>query len=145
AAAEGTAFRETMPDPAAMAASSATTVSLRFTWRTQIGVLLGGEAEAGELATFGSNLAGAYGIAGVQGELGPVILTAELASGVRMVRYSLTSSDATAAVVEPRVRGQLWLSPRTTLGAAVGAALGDRDTWMAGLYLGIHSIDFDRR
>jgi hypothetical protein len=37
------------------------------------------------------------------------------------------------------VRGQLWVSPQLTLGAAAGATLvGDR-SWMAGVYLGVHS------
>ena len=140
-----TAFREAMPDADAMAANSALTMSLRFTGHTHYGAIFGVEAEVGQLATTGSNLAGGYGIAGMQGELGPLLLSAELAAGARAVRYSLLTSDVTAMIVEPRVRGTLWVSPRVTFGGTVGAALGDRDTWMAGLYFGIHSLDFDRR
>jgi acetyltransferase-like isoleucine patch superfamily enzyme len=31
-----------------------------------------------------------------------------------------------------------------TLGAAAGATIGDRAVWMAGVYIGVHSGDFDR-
>jgi hypothetical protein len=144
--ADAAAFRTSSADPdmSMMDAITATTISLRFTGRTRLGLLVGMEAEAGQLSAPGTNVAGLYGVVGARADLGPLMFTAELAAGGRAIRYSILTEDQGSFVFEPRLRGQLWLSPRMTFGAAVGASLGDRDTWMAGLNLGIHSLDFDK-
>jgi hypothetical protein len=34
----------------------------------------------------------------------------------------------------------MWLGPRVTLGAAIGTTLSEREVWMAGVYLGVHTL-----
>jgi hypothetical protein len=145
----GAAFRSTTGEgetEPGLAAGTALTTSLRFTGRAWGSGFLGIEAEFGELiGVVGSNVAGAYGVAGARGELGSLRIAAELVAGRRWVRYELMEkSDPSAMIAEPRVRADLWLAPKLTLGAAVGATLGDRSVWMAGIYLGIHSFQYDR-
>ncbi len=134
-----TAFRGEV-DPADEA-HSAVTLGMRFTswmaWNTYVGA----EGEVGRLDSLsGSNLAGAYGLAGVRGDLGWTTVSVELAAGRRTVRYSLDSDDQGKWIAEPRVRAQFWAGPRVTIGAAVGATLADQSVWMAGVYVGVHSL-----
>lgn len=100
---------------------------------------LGGELETG--AARNSTVAGAYAIGGFvhQGRLGSI--SAELASGWRTVQLSTMETSKDSLVLEPRVRGELRLGQQFALGAVGGATLGDR-TWMAGIYLGVHSHPF---
>jgi hypothetical protein len=145
-AAQDVAFRSTEdPDPA-LEAGTAISTSLRFTGRTRYNTFLGVEGEAGKMVGLDhSNLAGAYGVAGMRGDLGRLRIAAELVAGRRWVRYELVGKeDHNAMIAEPRVRADLWLGPLVTLGGAVGATLGDRSVWMAGVYFGIHSDGFDR-
>lgn len=140
------AFRSTT-GPAVVADepdSTAVSTSIRFTGKTRYNTFLGAEGEVGSLVgRDGSNLAGFYGVAGAHGDLGSFRVGAEMVAGRRWVRYALDgSTDAAATIAEPRVRGELWVSPRWTLGGAVGATLGDRPVWMAGIYLGVHSSDY---
>ena len=126
---------------------TAVSTSLRFTGRAPFNTFLGVEGEAGTLlGHHGSNLAGAYGVVGARGELSRIRLAVETVAGRRWVRYGLDGlrSDPATWVVEPRVRADLWLGSQVTLGAAVGATLGDRSVWMAGVYLGFSSSDFNR-
>jgi hypothetical protein len=145
----GAAFRsstgEGQTEPG-LEAGTALTTSLRFTGRAWSSSFLGVEAEFGEmLGITGSNVAGAYGVAGTRAELGSLRIAAELVAGRRWVRYELMEkSDPSAMIAEPRVRADLWVAPKLTLGAAAGATLGDRSVWMAGIYLGIHSFQYDR-
>jgi hypothetical protein len=136
------------PDPdAALGEGTAMTSSIRFTGKTRNSTFLGVEGETGYLVGHQySNIAGAYGVAGVRHDLATRLqVAAELVGGVRWVRYRLIGShDDSAMIAEPRVRADLWLSPRVTLGAAAGATIGDRAVWMAGVYIGVHSGDFDR-
>ena len=147
--AEQTAFRTTGEIDPALAASSAVSSSLRFTGTAFRDMFAGFEGEAGTLVGLpGSNLAGAYGVVGGRGTLGPAILSAELVAGRRWVRYSLDSghrSDPGAWIAEPRARIDFWAGPRVTLGGTVGATLDDRLVMIAGIHLGLHSHDFDRR
>lgn len=150
-AAEGeqVAFRTMTPgavDPA-QDESSALTMSLRFTGKARFGTFFGVEGEVGEIVGLeGSNVAGAYGIAGARAELGRLRMGVEVAAGRRWIRYDLDGrEDLTLLMAEPRVRADLWMSPRFTIGGAAGATIGDRAVWMAGFYIGIHSQDFDAR
>jgi hypothetical protein len=119
------------------------TASLRFTKWMRWNTFAGLEAETGALSQPSSNVAGMYGVFGARGELGKVTLAVELAPGKRWIRYGLQDSTHEAYVVEPRVRAQTWLSPRFTLGAAAGATVtGDVHVWMAGVYVGVHSLDY---
>ncbi len=136
---EMTAFRGQASEPA-IEAGVARTFSLRFTRRFRHGFWLGGEAETGVLAEPGSNLAGAYGVAGVRGMLGTrVALAVELAAGPRWVRYASELDDVAKVIAEPRVRAEVWVHPQWTLGGAIGSTLGGGDVWMAGVYVGVHS------
>lgn len=122
------------------------TVSLRFTkwmrWHTFTGV----EAETGTLTTRNSNFAGAYGLFGTRHELGPIALFVEAAAGKRWVRYELMEKDRTTWMIEPRVRAETWLNDRFTFGGAIGSTItGDVRVWLAGLYIGVHSLEFGKR
>jgi len=139
------AFRSTTgPVVAAPADNTAVSTSLRFTGKTAYNTFVGAEGEAGSLVgRTGSNLAGFYAVAGAHGDLGSFRFGAEMVAGRRWVRYALDGSeDMAATIFEPRVRAELWVSPRWTLGGAVGATLGERTVWMAGIYLGVHSTDY---
>ena len=146
AASEGeqqVAFRTTGEIDPELESGTAVSTSLRFTGALAYDTFAGVEAEAGHLVGLsGSNLAGAYGVGGARGTLGPVRLSAELVAGRRWVRYSLVHhgpSDDAKWITEPRIRGDLWLSPTVTLGGAVGATLSERPVWIAGIYLGLQS------
>ena len=141
------AFRGSGEMDPSLGAGSAVSTSVRFTGAAFRTGYVGVEGEAGALVGLAtSNLAGAYGVGGARGNLGPVRLSAELVAGRRWVRYSLAGqrSDPAAWIAEPRVRGDLWLGSQVTLGGAIGATLGDRSVWMAGIYIGLHSHPFDR-
>jgi hypothetical protein len=119
-----------------------------------------GDAETTSAGAFGSPdrpprhglLADALGVAGVRAGNGFGALGVELAGGVRAVSYAFRSSyhdcwqstsvGALAAVVEARVRGELWVTPWLTAGAAVGTSVLERGAWLGGLYLGVHSHAF---
>lgn len=143
AAQEGVAFRTTTGEPTTpgLPEGTALTTSLRFTGRTRFNTFLGVEGEVGEmLGRAGSNVAGAYGVAGLRSDLGALRLAAELVAGRRWIRYDLDGTeDPTRLIAEPRVRADLWLASQLTLGVAAGATLGEHSVWMAGVYIGFHS------
>ena len=131
------AFRTNDPAQPAQPSGTATTATLRFT--QTFGAGYGGEeAEFGHLADSSSNVAGGYGLLGVRGASRIGGISAEIAGGWRTVRTSLDAPDISRLVAEPRVRGELWIANQVSLGAAVGASLGEQ-VWMAGLYIGVHS------
>lgn len=125
---------------------SGVTVGLRFTKWMRWNLFSGIELETGTLTEPSSNVAGAYGLAGMRHRVGPLAVSAELAPGKRWVRYELYGKDHERYMMETRVRAETWLSPRLTVGGAVGATVtGDTSVWMAGAYIGIHSLDFGTR
>ena len=68
-------------------------------------------------------------------------LGGEIAGGVRLI--DTTEADAgEEPVLEVRGRGDFWLSPWITIGAAVGKSLISKGDWFTGLSLGIHSYAF---
>lgn len=141
---EDVAFRGEASDPSA-AAQTAVSVGIRFTRWLPRNLYTGIEGEIGKLDAFDhSNLAGAYGLFGARGQLGWASLFVEMAAGHRKVRYGDGADEDGKLVAEPRVRAELWLSPRVTLGAAMGTTLGGRDVWMAGVYVGVHSLVWGR-
>jgi hypothetical protein len=94
-------------------------------------------------------LVDSLGVVGVRAATGFGALGVELAGGLRAVSYSFhssyhdcqqsTSINALAAVAEARARGELWLTPWLAAGATLGTSVLERNAWMGGLYLGIHS------
>jgi hypothetical protein len=134
----------TEPDPETTpsdVASSAITGSVQFTMQAYRFLYLGGEVEAGRLANHeGSNFGALYGVAGAEtsGRYGS--LSVEMIAGRRWLRYELGAEDEGSFALEPRLRGQLWLSPQVTLGGLVGAnAAPGANGWMAGVYFGVYS------
>ncbi|NVB85621.1 MAG: hypothetical protein HOV81_45070 [Kofleriaceae bacterium] len=117
-------------------------IALRFTMRARWNTYLGAEAEAGAMAREGSNLAGGYGVAGMRHPFRFGALSAEVAAGWRGLRDALNAPDRSDYVLEPRVRGEMWLGPQVSLGATAGADLTTQGAWVAGMYVGIHSLDF---
>ena len=139
-ASDNTAFRGETSDPSADA-NTAVSVGIRFTRWLPRNFYAGIEGEVGKLDAFDhSNLAAAYAVFGARGHLGWSTLFVEMAAGQRKVRYGDGMDEERKLVAEPRVRGEMWLSPRVTLGAAIGTTLGSRDVWMAGVYIGVHSL-----
>lgn len=121
---------------------SAVSVSLQFTMALSKHLYAGGEAEPGKLEREGSNFAGAYGILGAEHSTRLGSLGVEMATGWRGLRYEAGGAQEHRLILEPRVRGQLWIADQWTLGGAIGARLGMEGEWMAGLYLGVHSQAF---
>jgi hypothetical protein len=117
-------------------------------------------AEAASAGVFGSPdlqpghglLVDSLGVVGVRAATGFGALGVELAGGLRAVSYSFhssyhdclqaTSISALAAVVEARARGELWLTPWLAAGAMLGTSVLERNAWMGGVYLGVHSRAF---
>lgn len=134
---------EPTPQPSAPddVASSAVTGSVQFTMQAYRGLYLGGEVEAGRLADHeGSNFGALYGVAGMETSSRWGSLSVEAIAGRRWLRYELGAEDVGSFALEPRVRGQLWLSPQVTLGGLVGAnAAPASNGWMAGVYFGVYS------
>lgn len=114
-----------------------------FTMNMRNAMYVGGELEAGMLETRSSNAAGGYAVVGARLPFGKSSLSGEVAGGYRTVRFGIDTEDLERAVVEPRVRGEVWLGPRVTLSASAGWTIGDQQIWMAGLSIGIHQSDYD--
>jgi hypothetical protein len=140
------ATREVSPEMETTTDGTAATVAFRFTMKTRWNTYTGAEAEAGTFSHAGSNFAGAYAVFGASAPLSlRGNISAELAGGWRATRESVDARDRSVGILEPRVRGELWLSPQVTLGGVMGAELSPEHPWMAGLYLGIHSHSFNAR
>lgn len=86
--------------------------------------------------------AGAQGVLGLQAGTRSLKLGAELAGGGRVLDTYLADGGDDELVLEARARGDLWLTPWFTVGVAVGTSLLDREEWMAGVHLGVHSYSF---
>lgn len=138
-----TAFRTVGPLPEAQQGeSTALTGDFRFGMLDAHKLFAAGEVEFGRLTNHGSNVAGGYAVVGLRAPVGPTLLTAELAAGVRSIRYDLDAPDVTKFIVEPRVRAEIWLDSQFTLGVALGTTIDDRSVWMAGIQLGVHSHEY---
>jgi hypothetical protein len=97
-------------------------------------------------------LVDSFGVVGLHGAIGSGGLGVELAGGLRTVSYSFhssyhdcaqsTSITAFAPAAEARARGELWISPWLTAGITVGTSVLERNAWMGGVYLGVHSRAF---
>jgi hypothetical protein len=134
----------TPPDPPPTStdvASSAITGSVQFTMQAYRGLYMGGEVEAGRLADHeGSNFGALYGVAGAETTSRWGSLSVEMIAGRRWLRYEMGEEDVGSFALEPRLRGQMWLSPQVTLGGLVGAnAAPGANGWMAGVYFGVYS------
>jgi hypothetical protein len=89
---------------------------------------------------------------GVRGALRAGSVGVELAGGMRAVSYRFQSDyhdcersvsiTAYGPIAEARVRGELWVSPWLAAGVTVGTSVIERNTWMGGLYIGVHSRAF---
>lgn len=142
---DNAAFRGETSD-AAGAAQTAVSISLRFTRWLPRNLYAGVEGEIGKLDAFDhSNVAGAYGVFGARGDVGWLSLFVEMAAGQRKVRFGDGADEERKLIAEPRVRAEMWLGSRVTLGAALGSTLGEREVWMAGVYLGVHSLEWGKR
>jgi hypothetical protein len=63
-------------------------------------------------------------------------------AGRRWIRYELGADDVPHDVLEPRVRAQLFLTPQVTLGGMIGGSvMPDERGWMAGVYVGLYSLE----
>jgi hypothetical protein len=55
---------------------------------------------------------------------------------------SETTIVANRSVVEARARAEVWVSPWLTAGVTLGSNVLDRNDWMAGAFVGVHSRAF---
>lgn len=118
--------------------TSAITGSAQFTMAWRGPIYLGIEAEGGAMSRGGSNYAGGYGVVGAESESRLGSLAVEVVAGRRWMRQDANSPDVGAFAIEPRLRGQFWVSDQITFGAAIGATPIDRSV-MAGVFIGVHS------
>jgi len=95
------------------------------------------------------SLAAAKALFGVRTLAGPISVGGELAAGIRHASLKsatgydvLVSEDAVTFEVHGHV--DLWLTPKLTVGAMVGADLADTNNLSAGLEIGFHLVNFDR-
>jgi hypothetical protein len=134
---------------------------------TAVEVDLGGLAQPGRAATemmssgsFGSPelqqergfVVDSLGTIGVHGATHAGGLGVELSGGMRAVSYSFQSNyhaceqtttiTAYAPIAEARARGELWLSPWLTAGVTVGTSVLEKNAWMGGVYVGVHTRSF---
>lgn len=123
------------------AETSGVTGALQFTQTLRRFLYVGGELEAGTLSRRGSNVAGGYGVLGLEHRAAYGTVGVELVGGYRALRAELGAEDIGSLVLEPRVRGQVWMSPQLSLGATAGTNVED-GTWMAGFFVGVHSEMF---
>jgi hypothetical protein len=139
-------FRQSPPPaPELTVPHESVLATVGFTMASKYGTYAGGEIETGVLDSPGSSAAGMYGVFGVRRAIEAGYFAAELASGWRSVRYSLDTEPVGKLVAEPRLRADVWLGPQFTLGATLGLTLGDQTVWMAGVSLGVHSHELNRR
>lgn len=128
---------------------------------------LGGLARAGQASTemmstgaFGAPelqqrrgfVVDSLGAIGVRGAIHSGAIGVELAGGMRAVSYhfhssyhnceQMTTLTEVAPVAEARVHGEVWISPWLTAGATAGTSVIEGHTWMAGLYVGVHTRAF---
>jgi hypothetical protein len=127
---------------------------------------LGGLTRTGQAATemstgvFGSPALGqdhgfiidTLGVVGVHGATGFGGLGVELVGGMRSISYGFhssyhgceqsTSVSARGAVAEARARGELWLGPWLSAGVTIGTSILESNTWMGGVFVGVHSRAF---
>jgi hypothetical protein len=142
----GTVARTTTPpdltEQVPQVSSYGVTGSMQFTMRMLKHVYAGGELEAGPMERTGSYLGGAYGVAGAEVSSPRGTLSVEMNAGRRWIRYELGAENVPHNVLEPRVRGQLFLTPQVTLGGMIGASVMPEERgWMAGVYVGLYSLD----
>ena len=119
---------------------------------TSAEAIAAGAVGAPDLKQEGGVIVDSLATVGVRGTSSFGSLGVELAGGVRTVSYSFDSQFATfsqsstitavAAVAEARVRGELWLGPWVSAGVEVGTSVLEKDAWMGGVYLGVHTRAF---
>lgn len=163
----GSAFRR-MPSAVASGGADMDVGSVfRLSGELRHHIYLGAEGELGGQAAFAPAdptvmpgmwsqrhgvMYGAAAIVGVRVSTGRAVLSPELAVGGRGVIYPFNVRDSGVThehdlelgrlVIEPRVRGEVWLSPYVSGGLTVGANTVARGDWMAGVFLGLHTRAF---
>jgi hypothetical protein len=121
-------------------AARGVTGNAQFTMGYRHGLYAGAEVEAGPMSREGAYFGGAYGVVGADTSSTRGSLSVELIAGRRWLRTELGADDIASVAVEPRVRGQLLVSPQVTVGAVIGAnAVPGEQGWMAGIYIGLFS------
>lgn len=121
--------------------SAAASIDLQFTTRFAHQIYVGVEGEAGKASADDADIGGAYAIVGVERAAKVGSVGAELATGWRGLRVP-NSETINRFLLEPRVRGQIWIAEQWSLGGTVGAGFGNSIEWMAGVFLGLHSNAF---
>lgn len=83
-------------------------------------------------------------MAGMRRTVGPVLLGAELAGGVRWLRMDDVPQGAIVqGVVDARVTGGVWLSPYLSVAINAGIGLVRPDEYTTALMIGIHPFPWD--
>jgi len=121
--------------------SAAASIDLQFTTRFGHQLYVGAEGEAGKASADDADIGGAYAIVGIERASKVGSVGAELATGWRGLRIP-NDHTINRFLLEPRVRGQIWIAEQWSLGGTVGAGFGNSTEWMAGVFLGLHSNAF---
>ena len=138
--AEASGAPRTSEQPPGATRHTAVTGTAQFSVSTRTPLFLGVEVEGGRMAeSSGSNFAGGYGVIGAQSVTSRGGFAFEVATGWRTWRYELNEDNANGFIIEPRVRGHVWLSPQLSLGAVAGTTIVGEGGWVAGIYAGVHS------
>jgi len=137
----------TMP-PAAAGSDTSYTVSEQLAIATSPFSYAGIEAELAP--TFADNVApgtrtyvaGAQLLFGIHFGGRALNFAGELAGGGRFVDTAFVNTAGEEWTLEARARGDLWLTPWVTFGATLGTSLLDRDEWVTGIHLAVHSYSY---
>jgi hypothetical protein len=85
---------------------------------------------------------GGYGVVGARAATRHALFAVELVGGGRDVLENYEMAPANSRVLETRARVELPLGPWAAIGATLGSSVIEHDDWMAGLYVGVHSLAF---
>jgi hypothetical protein len=102
-------------------------------------------ADSSPLPQMSTMVLGYAGVVGIAERAGHNRIGLEGAAGGRTLIYNVPEANTAATgavtvpVVEARVRGELWLSPWTAVGASIGSSLIEQHDWMAGVYFALHT------
>lgn len=100
------------------------------------------EIDGAPAASVSTTYAAARGVVGLSVQAEPLMFSAEIAAGMRVLAYKIKDEPATSAQgraeLQARARIDVWLTPRMTIGATVGKSLLDRGDTFIGFSVGGH-------
>lgn len=106
------------------------------------GPVVRGEVDGAPAGPVSTTYGAMRGVAGASVRMEPVVLSGELAGGMRLLSYKIKDEEARSyqqrAEVQARARLDVWLTPRLSVGAMVGTSLLERNDMIVALSIGGH-------